>query len=193
MKNIIPLITIALSFLSFTIIQNIISHKISDDFLITIKGTSNLHDWVSTVEKVEGIASISYSENGDIRIDDCKITFPVKSIKSSKGSIMDKKTWKALKEKKYPTINYQLTSFENVIKTGKRFTAYAKGDLEIGTTTKSIYMKIYGTELKSGDLEISGSKKLKMTDFNIGPPTALMGALTTGDEVTAEFRIILKK
>ncbi len=193
MKNRISIIAIAISFLSFTIIHNITSHKISDGFSVKIKGTSNLHDWVSTVEKIDGTASITYSENGDIKIDDCQVTIQVKSIKSSKGSIMDKKTWKALKEKKNPTINFQLTSFENVIKTGKRFTAYAKGKLNIGGTSKSLYMKIYGSQLLSGDVEISGSKKLKMTTFNIDPPTALMGALTTGDEVTVEFRVTLKK
>ncbi len=193
MKNIISLIAIAISFLSFTIINNIISHKISDDFSITVKGTSNLHDWVSTVEEVVGNATIAYSENGDIQIKDCRVTIPVKSIKSSKGSIMDKKTWKALKYKDYSAIEYQLESFDNVIKTGTSFTAYAKGNLKIGGTTKSLYMKVFGKELKSGDVEITGSKKLKMTDFNIDPPTALMGTLTTGDEVTTDFRIVLKK
>ena len=51
----------------------------------------------------------------------------------------------------------------------------------------------YSDMLNSGDVEISGSKKLKMTDYNIDPPTALMGTMTTGDEVEIEFRIVLKK
>lgn len=191
MKNIISLLAVAAFFLSFTIIIN--SYKVSDDFTIEIKGTSNLHDWVSSIEKLDGTASVSFSENGDIRIDKCQVSIPVKSIKSSKGSIMDKKTWKALNEKDHATIEYQLTSFDNVIKTGNNFTAYAKGDLTIAGKTNSIYMKVSGTELKSGDVEISGSKKLKMTDYNIDPPTALLGTMTTGDEVTIDYRIVLKK
>ena len=193
MKKIISLLAVSIFLLSFTVINNMTSYKISDDFTIKIKGTSNLHDWESNIEKMTGTASITYSENGDIRIEECKVSIPVKSIKSTKGSIMDKKTWKALKENDHSTIDYRLTSFDNVIKSGKTFTAYAKGKLTIAGATNSIYMKVAGTELNSGDVEISGSKKLKMTDYNIDPPTALMGTMTTGDEVEIEFRIVLKK
>lgn len=192
MKNLISLLTITLFFLSFTIVhQQFSNYKVNNDFTVKIKGTSNVHDWVSTVENLSGSASISFSENGDIRIDECQVSIPVKSIKSSKGSIMNKKTWKALKLRSNPNIEYRLTSFENVVKTGNNFTANVTGKLSIAGENQWINMNVNGKQLNNGGVEIIGSKELKMTDFNIDPPTALMGTMTTGNEITIEFRIIL--
>jgi hypothetical protein len=43
-----------------------------------------------------------------------------------------------------------------------------------------------------GGVTFTGSKKLKMTDYKIKPPTALMGTLTTGDDIEIVFTITLK-
>jgi hypothetical protein len=40
-------------------------------------------------------------------------------------------------------------------------------------------------------IQIKGSKKVKMTDFNISPPTAMLGTLKTGDEVTISFTLVM--
>jgi hypothetical protein len=44
-----------------------------------------------------------------------------------------------------------------------------------------------------GSISFAGSKKLKMTDYKIKPPTALLGSLTTGDEVEIVFQVTLKQ
>lgn len=192
MKPFIALITIPLFLISFTLIhQHIIVYKISNDFTMTIKGTSNVHDWESNVEKLSGTASFTFAEDGMIQIDECRVSIPVKSIKSSKGSMMDKKTWKALNASTYPNIEYQLIDFNKVVNTTNGFTATTLGKLKIAGVAKSISMNISGRELSNGNVEITGSKALKMTNFNIDPPTALMGAMTTGDDITIEFRIVL--
>ncbi len=194
MRPLIALISIPLFLFSFTIIhQQILGFKIGSDFTITIKGTSNLHDWESNVEKLTGTASFSFGEDGSVFINECNASIPVKSIKSSKGSIMDKKTWKALNANDYPNIEYRLTNFDNVIKTVNGFTANTKGMLRIAGTTKSVSIDITGKELTNGGYEITGSKNLKMTSFNVDPPTAMFGAVTTGDDITIKFRVVLNQ
>ncbi|MFT7605536.1 MAG: polyisoprenoid-binding protein YceI [Saprospiraceae bacterium] len=193
MKYLIAFIAIPLFLLSFTIINEyILDYKVSDDFTMVIKGTSNVHDWESEIEKVSGNFSISYGEDGTLQIRECEVTIPVKSIKSGRG-IMDKKTWAALEADRNPNIKYRLSSCTNMIKTGSNFTANTTGKLTIAGTTKLVGIKIIGKELANGSMEITGSKALKMTDFNIDPPTALMGTMTTGDDITIEFRIVLNE
>jgi hypothetical protein len=34
---------------------------------------------------------------------------------------------------------------------------------------------------------ISGSKKIRMTEFGVKPPSFMLGALKVGDEVTVEY------
>jgi hypothetical protein len=43
--------------------------------------------------------------------------------------------------------------------------------------------------LPNGDLQFSASKKIKMTEYKMEPPTAMMGTIKVGDEVTVNFDI----
>ncbi len=193
MKNLLSLSFVALIFLSFVTYQNFNSdYEVDSDFSMKIIGSSNVHDWESTINSLTGYASVTLGESGDIQISDCTVSIPVNSIKSSKGKQMDKKTMKALKEKEFPTIDFTLLSFGNVVKTDNKFTADAKGNLSIAGATKEIDMIINGNQLENGRIEIQCSKDMKMTDFEIKPPTALLGTMRTHDEITIEFRVVLK-
>ena len=99
---------------------------------------------------------------------------------------------KALKESDFPTIDFTLLSFNNVVRTDDKFTAEASGNLKVAGETRKINLAITGNQHKDGSIEIQCSKDMKMTDFNIDPPTALFGVMKTRDEITVEFRIILK-
>ena len=193
MKNLLSISVVALLFLSFVSSKSKISdYKVDSDFSMKIIGSSNIHDWESTIDSLTGSASVSYGESGDIQISNCQVSIPVNSIKSSKGKRMDKNTMKALKEKEFPTIDFTLLSFDNVVKTDNKFTADAKGNLSIAGTTRQIDMIINGKQLETGGIEIQCSKDMKMTDFEIKPPRALLGALRTRDDITIEFRVVLK-
>ena len=41
----------------------------------------------------------------------------------------------------------------------------------------------------NGEIYFQGSKSIDMTQFGITPPTALMGTLTTGKDVTITFKL----
>ena len=177
------------SFITFTNPTN--NYRLTENFSMKIIGSSNVHDWESTIDSISGSAAISLDDMGNIQISSCQVTIPVKSIKSSKGKRMDKKTMKALNEKEFPTITYELESFNQVEKSEDGFTAQTVGSLSIAGTTKSIEMTITGDKTDDGLLEIFGKKDMLMTDFNIKPPKALLGTMKTRDEITVEFRVTL--
>jgi polyisoprenoid-binding protein YceI len=54
-------------------------------------------------------------------------------------------------------------------------------------------MYVWGQAGGDQSITFNGSKKIKMTDFGISPPTALMGTMTTGDEVEVIFQVTLKQ
>jgi hypothetical protein len=60
-------------------------------------------------------------------------------------------------------------------------------------TTKPITVEAKGKSLPNGDMEISIARKLKMTEFNMKPPTAMMGTIKVGDEVTVVVSIVLSQ
>ena len=187
----ISLISIFLiSITAFSIIKNI-DFKVDESSTLTIEGTSNIHDWVANVEDIKGEAKFSFSDDGMINIDACKIKIDVKSIKSTKGNTMDKKIYKALKAESNPSISFSMNSLNSITKNSNGFEANVSGKLTVAGTTKTISIDILGKELTTGGYEITGKKDLKMTSFNVEPPTALFGTLTTGDDITIEFKTLL--
>ena len=138
---------------------------------ILVEGTSNIHDWEMTSEKAVGTVQ---SSNGTIS--EISIEIPVKSLESGKGG-MDKNAYKALNEDDYPTIKFSSTEVSS---------SKIKGHLIINGKSKTVSIPV--STKKSGEsIEISGKYKINMTHYGVEPPTALMGTIKTGEEVTINF------
>lgn len=156
-------------------------------YKLTVKGTSSLHDWESTVNKVEAKGSfvISNEELTDIR--DVVVKVPVKAIKSTKGKLMDHKTWEAFDHEKNPVITFTVTGKK--IDTNKN-TLVATGSLLMAGVTKTIDLNLLYKILPGGDLQITGSQKLIMSEYKMDPPTAMMGTIKVGDAVEVNIDIV---
>jgi hypothetical protein len=46
-------------------------------------------------------------------------------------------------------------------------------------------------EMKNGTLVCKGSKRIKMTDYKVEPPSFMFGTIKTGDEITISFDVTL--
>jgi polyisoprenoid-binding protein YceI len=157
-------------------------------FAITVKGTSSIHDWESRVEKLDCKASYKVEGNLLLDISEAVVKIPVQSIKSPKGKMMDNKTYEAFHFEKYPFIVFMLSG-EKI--SAPELTADLKGSLSMAGATKPVDLRISYKVLPNGDLQIIGSKKIKMTEFNMEPPTAMMGTIKVGEEVVISFDIVL--
>lgn len=184
--NLAPLLALVFS-VSLSAQNNIeIQH-----FEMTIAGTSSLHDWESSVTELNVQGHFTMNKDQE-RIESLQVEVPVLGVKSTKGSIMDKKTWKALNSENHPLIIYNLNKVESLEKIDNGTKITATGQLTIAGSSKTINMIVNARKLSGDSMELTGSKALKMTDFNIKPPKALMGTLKTGNDITIGFRLILK-
>ena len=153
---------------------------------MTIEGTSSLHDWVSDVTILKAEAILSLEDPNKIEIEHLLVKIPAKGIISPKGKLMDKKTYKALKSTEFPEIQYKLTQIQ--AQSGDEMTVV--GALTIAGQAKEIRLSV--NSIRSGEaILFSGKHTLKMTDYKVEPPTALMGTIKTGNEVTIAFELSL--
>jgi len=152
------------------------SHK------VTIDGTSSLHDWTSDATKLEWKGTVLVEGNKLKEAKDVTVSIPVKSIKSTKGKTMDEKTYEAFKSDKNPAIIYKLTQI-----TESGGTLKAVGTLTMAGATKSLTMDVTAKVLAGGDVQFTGKQKLNMKDFKMDPPTAMMGTIKVGPDVTVNF------
>jgi len=66
----------------------------------------------------------------------------------------------------------------------------AKGHLYVAGEGRDLQFQVSGTDTGDGALRILGRVTIKMTDFGIQPPTAMLGLLKSKDEVTIHFDLM---
>lgn len=157
---------------------------------LTVSGTSSLHDWVSDVTSLEWSGDILIKDGKIDEIKNVQAKILVTSIKSTKGRIMDSKTYDAFDADKNPHITYKLAQAK-IEDTGTEFTISTTGALTMAGATKSIDMTLKAKLLSNGDIQLRGSKKLNMRDYKMEPPTAMMGTIKVGEEVTIDFDLTI--
>lgn len=144
---------------------------------MTLSGTSSLHDWESTVETEQMDVTMHIEDADPLLLGHLRLEIPVKSIKSGK-SIMDKKTYEALKSSKFPAISYEVEVFD--YNNGEVIAS--DGKLKVAGEERLVPVTaLYSKENNSRIMTFQGSVSFKMTDFNIEPPTAMLGTLKTGE------------
>jgi polyisoprenoid-binding protein YceI len=159
----------------------------------SIQGTSTLHEWESQITKITCLGNFQ-SDNSLLRnIEDICVKIPVAGIKSSEGKMMDNKTYDAFKSEEHPYIVYTASRAQVSIDGAKLTTIKVSGNLTMAGTTKPITIEAKGTPLPNGDMQVSITRKLKMTEFNMKPPTVMMGAIKVGDEVTIVVTLVLSQ
>ena len=155
---------------------------------IQIHGTSTLHDWTSDVEEYGCTAWISTKDGELLDIKDLSLKIKTKSIESGKSK-MNELTYEALRASDQPYITFEHDN-ECTIKQTK---AAVKGNLSLAGETRKIAVAGAYDVKSNGDIFIKGKKTLNMTDFDIDPPKAMLGTVVVGEEVTIEFKLLLKK
>ncbi|HBE40710.1 MAG TPA: hypothetical protein DDW27_05820 [Bacteroidales bacterium] len=157
---------------------------------ILISGTSNLHDWKMNV--IESICEAEFDTEA-LRLRSINmVNFSCKptDIKSN-SNLMDRKTYDALKADKFPVIKFSLSSETEIKSDDRKFSGNLKGTLLVAGLTKQVEIPFSGNVNDDNSLRVEGSVDLKMSDFKVSPPTALLGTLKTGDLISISFSLKL--
>jgi polyisoprenoid-binding protein YceI len=177
-----------------------VRYGINPESVLSIQGTSNIHDWTSKANTINGEFSLmkaandrNLPKNGKL-VETLRLEVPVKSIESGRGPVMDGKTYDALKSEDFPNITFVIK--ENNItgitdNAAGKFALSVTGDLTIAGSTKLVSFNLNGQRIQGNSFRFEGSYSLNMTEYNIEPPTALFGQITTGEQVTIAFNLLI--
>ena len=161
---------------------------------IKVKGTSNLHDWTMKGNTLTCDAQFtvqSAAVNKLLSLNGLSFSVPVKNLKSGE-SLLDSRAYKAMKADKYSQVSFKMSSAVVTPLNNNQYQIKATGQLSISGVTKEVTLLANGTINTDRSMNISGSKTIKMSDFGIKPPSFMLGALKTGDEVTIDFNLKFK-
>ena len=164
-------------------------YPFSKKYRVTIYGTSNLHNWQETVEEVAGNVNIDWNTDSSFNLNAINLVMKVKSIKSDRGYLMNENTYKALKADEHPNITFKLktplTSIDT--KSGER-TLETTGNITVAGVTRDVFMTVKITSTGNGVFFFEGTQIIKMSDYGIKPPRALLGTLKTGNNITVVYK-----
>ena len=171
-----------------------------------VEGTSSVHDWQLVGKIIGGYIEVSPNfptepgqtvQPGKVEAK-AEAFIPVRSLASVEkdgkpySTKMDDIVYDKLKEPTNKRILYRLT--EMVLKEAPKskdapYVFDSQGELVVAGVTNKISMPVNVTPLGEKKLKITGTAKVKMTDFKIDPPSPALalGLIKTGDNVTLHF------
>jgi polyisoprenoid-binding protein YceI len=153
---------------------------------LKISGTSTLHDWDMISNSAKGEAVIFINNNKLERIEKLKVAMPAETLKSGKTQ-MDNNAYKALKTKEHKEVSFELKELYNI--NSNKFKA--KGLFEIAGTKRVVDLNVEYI-IANNAITFTGNTAFKLTDFGITPPTAVLGTIKTGDDVTLSINATFK-
>ena len=164
-----------------------------------LTGSSNVHDYHSNATKLTVTFQIDPAKwnatlpPGDaveriVRehgVTSIQAIVSVAGMKSGKSGL-DKNMSKALLADKHPDIRFELTSYDVAAAESEAMKITAKGKLTVAGVERETPITLKG--VRTGDtVRLEGSVPLLMTQFNVKPPTMMMGTMRTKDEVTVHL------
>lgn len=159
---------------------------------VRIEGTSTLHDWKMEGSTINGTITappIEQWTNGTAH-SEVSVSIPVTSIRSEHAK-MDKLMAEALKAGTNPTIRYEMTSAALANRDTNPL-LNTRGKLTIAGVTREVEMRITATRQSGNTYVLTSQIPIRMSDYGIKPPTAMLGTIKTGNDVKVSFRWVVQ-
>lgn len=165
------------------------------DVDIKVLGTSNLHNWSMEDKDVTCTARFTYAAARSalpVGLEGFTLTLPVHSLKSGESG-MDSKAYGAMRAKTGGDIVFAASASTITPGAAGHFSVKSSGNLTITGVTKPVVLTAACIVNGDGSITCTGTDNLLMSDYQIKPPTYMMGALKTGNALTINFTMIVKK
>lgn len=159
------------------------SYSLADNSTLEVSGTSTLHDWVMTSDEASGQARMTISQNKIESIQSLNVRLKAESLKSGK-SRMDNNAYSTLKTDDNPFITFRMTEVQQIT---DKF-VLAKGTLTIAGNSETVTLRV-DYKLNQNSVNFKGSHDITFTEYGMESPTAMLGTIRTGEDLTLSFDV----
>ena len=169
------------------------AYQIGPNPLMTLAGTSTLHNWSMAAHAFTGTATVSLSAKNQLSaISALSLVLPVQNLKGESDG-MNSNAYEALKSDKNKDIVFKLTSAKITSSGGSKYKIAALGNLTIAGVTKAVTLNTTATVNANGSISCSGSVPVLLSNFGIKAPTFMLGTMKVGDATTLTYSLVLVK
>lgn len=180
--------------LALTLQSGVVSGQtyVANEGDILIVGTANARSWGLETRIINCKADMVFSGNTLRDISAIAFTVDVKDLKGH-NIWMNRGVYKALKGYPFDKIYFHGVYFKTT-KTGENdYLIKTEGNLVIAGVTQITSLSITLKVNPDGKIICTGSKAIKMSDFNVALPASEKKRMNIGDEVILSFAIEISK
>lgn len=183
-----------------------------DDSRVWIEGTSTVRDFTCSTQQIEGhawlaIQSKSNPSNSRAALDTAgaqrsppsttpdppavQARVPVHTLDCGKRR-QNQDLYEAMKADDHSAIHYEVVKAKVIAmpdSSRDHYTVEAIGDLTIAGETRTVRLTLQGRRLSDGRIHARGSLPMRMTHFDVEPPTAMLGLIRVQDDIVVHFDI----
>lgn len=169
--------------------------------VLWLEGTSTLHDFESRTTELSLalLRDATAPDPADVAVLDrwlrsgvlrgLELGVPLAAMRSGKPAL-DRNMLKALRASEYPEIRFRLTRSNVAAASGDTASASADGVLRVAGRERAI--RVAGRLVRSeAGVWLEGIHALRMSEYEVKPPTMMMGTLRVHDSVAVHFRLLL--
>ncbi len=154
---------------------------------IWIEGRSTLKRFTCTTTRVEGYGVVK--AGGAVQ---GQLVVAVQAFDCGKQS-MNRDLQKALQADRFPEIRFEPRKVVVLeTPTGDAARLDITGTLTIAGAARTVRFVASGQLLAAGRARLTGLLPLKLTDFDVKPPTALFGLIRVYDQITVHFDLTMQ-
>lgn len=161
-----------------------------------LTGDSTLHTFASSATAVEVSGSVEPApaglseaavEKGAVKALD--VVIPVEKLKSGEKGL-DRNMYRALKSDANKEIKFHLEGYE-VAASSAPITLKAKGKLSIAGKENPVELHA-AVRFGAGELVVSGTQDILMTDYGVTPPKLMFGAIKVKNKIVVHYDLHLR-
>ncbi|MFL5607849.1 MAG: YceI family protein [Gemmatimonadaceae bacterium] len=160
-----------------------------------IEGSSTIRDFTCNATLITALVDTRSANAipqllvGDKAVVAVDVKVPAEKIDCGNGT-MNEHMLRALKAGQSPTILFRLSSYD-IARSSEVLTGTLNGTLSLGGVQKAVTITTRGKA--EGDvLRVTGATDIRMTDYDLTPPTLMFGRIKVNDKVTVKFDLLLK-
>lgn len=193
-RTLIPVLALSLALPALAWTHSHEQLNLQADSKLWVDGTSSIKSFSCKAGQVDatieaapnGIAQVVGGEKG---VRTVRVVIPAEKLDCGNGTMNDHMR-KAIKLEEHPTIVFSMTGYD-VAKGGDGITGTLKGALTLGGVTKVIAIPAEA-KAEGGALRVTGGYELKMTDYDLTPPSLMFGRIKVRETVNVKFDLLLK-
>lgn len=156
---------------------------------LTLEGDSSMHAWSCKASALEGTGEAASLGAVASSVSSFELDLPVARIECGNDT-MDGKLRDALKASRFPRIAFKVSSVASLpAAEGGTQKLKLSGRVEVAGVQKNVTAVVTVTPGPGNVVRAVASVPLKMTDFGVEPPSAMLGLLTTKDRIIVRVEL----